>query len=108
MQQVGIESLVLEGRWMETNQKNVEAGFTVGSEPSKSDYHLWNIILYKNKYFLVDTSFLISNKPVFEEINFDVQRRGLAYVWTINSSGQFKYRHYRTSGDIKIEVQSYN
>ncbi len=103
MQQVGIESLILEGRWIENNQENLETGYT--SLPYKSDYHLWNIILYKNKYLLIDTSFLIDNKPVLKEINFVKNYRGLGHRWTLKSSGQFKYRHYSSSSTIEIEIQ---
>lgn len=86
MQQLGIPSQVLQGRWVESQRSNLTEG-TEGREllylladgsrvltEEKTEDHLWNAVRLSNKCYLIDTSYLIKKpgeekkQPVIQEI----------------------------------------
>lgn len=110
MQEKNISNIILEGRVIESKKEvlyedpkmapMLDGKTVLGlEEDAFEDWHLWNVILDNNKYYLVDNAFLIDNKPVQQEINFDNELRN---TWTIKTPNN-KFRHYLSQGTISIK-----
>lgn len=106
MQQLGIPSQVLQGRWIESQRSNLAEGIegrellymlADGSKvltEEKTENHLWNVIQLGDKRYLIDTSNLVDKpgekkkQPVIQEIPAQTEKH-----LTVNlPSGQT--RHY--------------
>ncbi|GEM_PF-4159311 len=107
----GLDCVTLEGKVLETDKEILHpdpkvapllTGEALGIRPGNDfeDAHLWNIVSKDGKYFLVDTSFLISNAPVIQEIEFDNEERNTFTVKLPNG----RYRHYCSMGPVTAAV----
>jgi hypothetical protein len=105
-----LDSSVLDGRVIETKDKlerfPAKTNPIIGTEAlglEEGEYfeepHVWNVVLFQNKYFLVDSAFLIDNKPLITEIKFDNELRNTFTIDLPNG----KFRHYLSTGKLSVE-----
>jgi hypothetical protein len=107
MGRAGIDCVTLNGNVVETEMEKIDedpklAPIIYNARVSEEDFvdsHLWNVVMQDNKYYLVDSSFLIDDKPVIQEIEFDNEKRNTFTIKLPNG----KYRHYLSLGTINVE-----
>lgn len=107
MNQAGLDCVTLSGNVVETELEKIDDNPKVATmvfkdrinEDDFEDNHLWNVVRQDDKYYLVDSSFLIEGEPVVREIEFDNERRN---IFT-SKLPDGRYRHYLSSGTIDVE-----
>jgi len=107
MQRVKIPVATLEGTWVESKRPDLTeapedpmfikpGGYRV-SQSDASEAHLWNVVRIGNRYVIVDTSNLVSGKPLIEDV--DPKSDQKYFKFTLPSG---KTRHYIADGTVNV------
>ena len=112
IQQADVPCATLEGSWVESSRADLRdkpddilivkpGGYTISSQ-DRYEGHLWNLAQIDEKYYLVDSSYLVEQngrqEPVIQEIDYEP---GQNYFKIPLPSGET--RHYIADGPIKIQ-----